>query len=292
MLESEKDLSLEKMKHPIHRLAVAACLLLFVLYLHACSYWRSGGLESFTDDLSAQELAAARNQARKLLLVLDKINDDLNTFKGVGKIRLWNKEYTQIAERVLWVGAEPSSLSIVVLISGHPGPRLSTDGKYLYYLDLQNNKDPFKKIRASDPSLEKILSLPVKSSDIIELLRGRVPLYGYSSAVLLPGLSGNDDVLVLGKKWRGVIEKVYLTGDKKRAWKIEVYKGKGRLRYRAEFKNMLEIQGYRVPVRLDISNDKGDGFSLEIDRYRANVSVSPSVFVLKPPSHIDRQDSD
>jgi hypothetical protein len=292
MLAPYKNLSLEKMKYPFHRLAVAACILLFMLYLQACSYWRSGGLERFTDDLSPQELAAARNRARNLLLVLDKVNEDLNTFKGVGKIRLWNKAYTQIAERVAWVGAEPSSLSIVVLISGHPGPRLSTDGKFLYYLDLQNKKDPFKKVRASDASLEKILSLPVRSRDIIELLRGRVPLYEYSSVALVPGLSGDGNVLVLGKRWRGVIEKIYLTSDKKRAWKIEVYNRSGRLRYRAEFKNMLEIQGYRVPVRLDISNDSGDGFSLEIDRYLANVSVSPSMFVLKPPAHLDRQKSD
>ena len=288
----EKDLSLEKMKHPIYRLAVAACLLLSVLYLQGCSYWRSGGLERATDDLSAQELAVARTQARKLLLVLDHINDDLNTFKGVGKIKLWNKDNSHIAERVAWAGAEPSSLSIVLLISGHPGPRLSTDGKYLYYLDLQNKKKPFKKIRVSDASLEKILSLPITSSDIIELLRGRVPLYRYSSAVLMPGLAGKEYVLILEKRWHGVIEKIYLTGDKKNPWKIEVFNGKGRLRYRAEFKGMRDIQGFRVPVRLDISNDAGDGFSLEIDRYLANVSVSASMFVLKPPGRADRQDSD
>ncbi len=292
MLEIEKDLSLEKMKHPIYRLAVAACLLLSVLYLQACSYWRSGGLESFTDDLSTQELAVARTQARKLLLVLDHINDDLNTFKGVGKIKLWNKDNSQISARVAWAGAEPSSLSIVLLISGHPGPRLSTDGKYLYYLDLQNKKNPFKKIRVSDASLEKILSLPITSSDIIELLSGRVPLYGFTSAAMVPELSGKEYVLVLGKRRHGLIEKIYLTGDNKSAWKIEVFNGKGRLRYRAEFKSMQDIQGFRVPVRLDISNDTGDGFSLEIDRYLANVSVSPSMFVLKPPTLIDRQDSD
>jgi hypothetical protein len=280
------------MKHSIHRLAVAACLLLSLLYLHGCSYWRSNGLEGFTDDLNTQELAVARTQARKLLLVLDHINDDLNTFKGVGKIKLWNKDNSQIAERVAWAGAEPSSLSIVLLISGHPGPRLSTDGKYLYYLDLQNKKNPFKKIRVSNASLEKILSLPITSSDIIELLRGRVPLHSYTSAALVPELIGKDYVLVLGKRWHGVIEKIYLTGDNKSAWKIEVFNLRGRLRYRAEFKRMQNIQGFRVPVRLDISNDAGDGFSLEIDRYLANVLVSPSMFVLKPPGSLGRQDSD
>ena len=280
------------MKHPIHRLPVAACLLLFVLCLHACSYWRSGGLESYTDDLNAQELALARSQARQLLLTLDHLNNDLITFKGMGKIKLWNKENAQIAERVAWAGAEPSSLSIVLLISGHPGPRLSTDGKYLYYLDLQNKKNPFKKIRVSDASLEKILSLPVTSSDIIELLRGRVPLYGYTTAALVPEIAGQEYVLVLGKRWHGIIEKIYLTGDNKSPWKIEVFNTKGRLRYRAEFKRMQFIQGYRVPERLDITNDTGDGVSLEVDRYLTNVSISPSMFVLKPPGFGNRQKPD
>jgi hypothetical protein len=242
--------------------------------------------------MNTQELIVARSQARNTLLMLDHVNGELNTFKGVGKLKLWNKDASQVAERVAWAGAAPASLSMVLLISGHPGPRLATDGNYLYYLDLRNIKKPFRKIRESDASLEKILSLPITSGDIIELLRGRVPLCKYTSAVLVPEPGGKDYVLVLGEKRRGVIEKIYLTGDPKSAYKIEVFKGKGRLRYRAELKNLRHIQGFHVPGRLDVSNDTGDGFSLQIDRYLANVSVSPSMFVLKPPGNSDRRKSD
>lgn len=237
-----------------------------------------------TVDLSPPELAVARAEARKLLAILDNTNNGLNTFKGVGKIRLWHDNTVQIAERVVWAGAQPSSLSIVVLISGQSGPRLATDGKYLYYLDLREEKQPYKKIRTTDASLEKILSLPVTSSDIIELLRGRVPLYKFSSAALIRAQPAEDYVMILEKRRRGVVEKVYLDENKKDVRKIEVFDSNGRLRYRAELKSLQNIEGYRVPLQLEISNQAGEGFLLEIDRYLANVSVSPSLFVLKPPA--------
>ncbi len=271
------------------RLRGAAYLVVLVLFLQACSHLKYASLESLSGDLSPEEVALARTEAQKLLLLLNNTNDDLNTFKGVGKIKLWPNQNSQITERVAWAGVEPCSLSIVMIISGIPGPRLSTDCKYLYYLDPQNKKQPFKKIRNVDTGLEKILSVPIKSKDIIELLRGRIPLYENTSAALIPELSGNSSVLVLGKRWLGVIEKIYLEADKKSVRKVEVFNAKGGLKYRAEFKSMQEIQGYRVPLRLEVSNDKGQGFSLEIDRYLANVSVSPSVFVPQPPTSCGRK---
>ncbi|MGD2271239.1 MAG: hypothetical protein PVI06_12620 [Desulfobacterales bacterium] len=275
------------MKHPVHSLPLIALLLFSGFYLQACSYLSAGGRASPTLDLSPSELAVARNEARKLLEILNNTNNGLNTFKGVGKIRLWRNDNVQIAERVVWAGARPSRLSIVVLASGQPGPRLATDGKYLYYLDLRERNHPFKKIRTADASLEKILSLPVKSSDIIELLRGRVPLYEFSSAAVIRARSAEGYVLILEKRRRGVVEKIYLDGNKKNARKIEVFDSNGGLRYRAELKSVKNIEGYRVPLRLEISNEAGEGFCLEIDRYLANAPVSPSLFVLKPPASPD-----
>lgn len=272
------------MKPSVDPFRVAALLVTFLLLLQACGYVRLGKIESPTGYLSAEELATARAEAHKLLLILNDTNDDLETFKGIGNIRLWKKENPAVAERVAWVGAKPASLSIAVLLSGHSGLRLSTDGKHFYYLDAGNRNHPYKKVRTSDAGFEKILSIPIKSDDIIELLRGRIPLYDHSRAALISETSGNNYVLVLEKKWRGVIEKIHLDRGQKSVYKVEIFNGKGGLCYRAEFKSMQNIQGYRVPRLLEISNDKGDGFSLKIDRYLANVAVSPSVFVLKPPA--------
>ena len=248
-------------------------------FFPACSFLKAGPSEV----LQPGDLSASQTEARKLLLIIYKLNDDLNTFKGIGKIKLWRNGNIPISERVAWVGSEPSKLSLVVLASGHPVLKLSTDGKYLYYLDLRRSDHPFKKVRSSDASLEKIVSMPIKSSEVIALLSGRVPVHEHSSVSLISEFSGNGYVLVLKKRKKGVVEKIYLDRDKKRVRKLEMFSPREKLLYRAEFESMQSIHGFQVPLRLVISNDKGAGFSLDIDRYIANVSVSPSLFVLKPP---------
>jgi hypothetical protein len=260
----------------------ATVIFLAAFFFQACSFLKIGAPAPPSEHLKP-DLAASQAEAQKLLLIIDRLNDDLSSFKGIGKIRLWNSENLPITERVAWVGSEPSKFIIVVLASGHPVVKLSTDGKYLYYLDLRRSDRPFRKVRSSDASLEKLVSMPIKFSDVIALLSGRVPVNKHSSITLVPEYSGNGYVLVLKKRWKGVVEKIYVDEDKKRVRKVEMFSSRHELLYRAEFKRMQSIHGFRVPSRLVISNGKGAGFSLDIDRYIANVSVSPSMFILRPP---------
>jgi hypothetical protein len=46
---------------------------------------------------------------------------------------------------------------------------------------------------------------------------------------------------------------------------------------------MQAVNKYQVPLRLSISSDEGMGFQLEVQKYWADVPVSPSMFVLDPP---------
>ena len=57
----------------------------------------------------------------------------------------------------------------------------------------------------------------------------------------------------------------------------------GSLVYRVGLEDIREVQGYQVPFRLKISSDEGADCLLDIDRYWADVEVSPAVFVLTPP---------
>ena len=90
-------------------------------------------------------------------------------------------------------------------------------------------------------------------------------------------------VLTLRKRWSGIVEKVYLGQDKTQVHQIEFFNRAGALIYRARFDEIQIIKGYQVPSRLSISSGEGLGFQLEIQRYLADVPVSPSMFVLNPP---------
>ena len=218
-----------------------------------------------------------------LLAALQSKNDTLKNFKGIGKIKVWQNGIIQVDQRVAWIGQRPVMLSIAVLVSGYPAIKLTTDGKWLYYLETRAHDTVFKKIAASDPSLKNIISIPIKSSDIVMLLAGGIPLREFDAVDLIEDKSGDGYVLVLKKSWWGIRGKIYFDKNGSQVRQIEVFDRDGVLKYRAEIENIRSVDGYQVPFRLKLSTGEGADFLLDIDRYWVNVELPTSVFVLAPP---------
>jgi hypothetical protein len=226
---------------------------------------------------------AARTEARTLLAALSNQNNSLKNFKGIGKIKIWHNGKLRINEQAAWAGSETVKLSIVILISGHPAVRMTSDGKWFYYYEAREGRPLYKKIPATDANLKRLISIPIKAEDIVSLLAGRVPLREHHSTLLEKQDSGNGYVLVLKRRWWGVIEKIFLDQAKSRVHQVEFYNRSGKLIYLARFDEMQTINGYRVPSRLRLSNEAGAELQLDVDRYWPDVEVSSSTFILKPP---------
>jgi hypothetical protein len=227
--------------------------------------------------------AAARAEAQALLATLSNQNKALKNFKGIGKIRVRQNGKLIIDERVFWIGSETVKLNIAVLVSGQPAIKIASDGKWFYYYEVREGQPLYKKIRATDANLERIISIPIQISDLINLLAGRIPLREHHSATLARQDPGNGFVLVLKRRWWGVTEKIYLDDTKSRVQKAEFYSRSGSLVYLARFDEMQHVKGYQVPAKLSIANGEGVDFQLVVDRYWADADVSSSMFVLKPP---------
>ena len=253
--------------------------LIAVLLLSACSSIRAHLSGKTAEEQDEANIAEAKN----LLTALQNQNSSLKNYKGIGKIKVWKNDQIQIDERVAWVGSDPHKISIAVLVSGFPALKLASDGEWFYYLEVQGNKHYFKKTSASNANLKRLIAIPIHSNDVITLLAGRIPLRDHHSAYITAQSSGSGYVLILKKRWWGVVEKIYLDDDKSHVRQLEVFNRNGSLVYRVDFENTREIQGYQVPFRLKISNDEGSDFQLDIDRYWADIPVSSSVFVLAPP---------
>jgi len=242
------------------------------------------GCSSFSRKASEPEELAAMADARIVLLTLSNQNHTLKNFKGIGKIQAWQKGEKRIDERIAWIGSETVKMSIVVLISGHPAIKIASDGKWLYYYEVRQGEPLYKKIPATDATLQRIVSVPIKPIDIITLLAVRTPLREHHSALLRRQDSGPGYVLILKKRWYGIVEKIYLAEDKTQVRQIEFFNRSGSLIYRARFDEMQAINAYQVPARLNISSDTSIGFQLVVQKYWTGISVDPSIFVLKPPN--------
>ena len=257
-------------------LAMKYAIILFsaAFFLSAC-----GGISGMASkkSLLSEELYEASN----LLLSLKNKNNELKTFKGTGKVTFWGKGKKGLISDVAWVGSEPDKIRIVMRsLSGQPVVSLACDGRWLYFVLHRDQR--FYKKPSKNSTLKKFISIPIKSSDIVSILAGRIPVVRHDSAMIKKNRSKEGYVLVLKKGWANVVEKIYLDETRTSVRKLEMFDLNSLLLYRAEFIGMQNINGYLVPSQLFFSGANGDSFRLDINRYWADVSVSPSTFVLTP----------
>jgi hypothetical protein len=227
--------------------------------------------------------SAALAEVQTLLSTLSNQNKTLKNFKGIGHIKARQDGKIKIDERIAWVGSETAKLNIAILVSGHPAIKIASDGKWFYYYEVRGGEPFYKKISATDANLKRIIAIPINTTDVINLLAGRVPLRDHHSAMLEPQSSGDGFVLVLKRRWWGVIEKIYFDQTKSQVQKAEFYDRTGSLVYTARFDEMQIIKGYQVPARLSLTNGEGVDIQLMVNRYWTDVVVSSSMFVLNPP---------
>ena len=255
--------------------------LIFVLafILSACA-----GISEHLSGKSPEERDEANvAEARRLIAALDSQNNTLQYFKGLGKIKVRKNRQVQIDERLAWAGSKPEKISIAILVSGFPAVKMATDGQWFYYLEMQGEKPVFKKIKASNANLERLIAIPIYTRDIITLLAGRVPLPKHHSAYIQTDPDTGGTILILKRRWWGIVQKVYFDEEQRRVRHIDVFNRNGTRVYRIHFNNIKQVKEYQIPFQFRISGTEGVDCVLNIDRYWADVPVSPSVFVLAPP---------
>ena len=250
-----------------------------VLFLPACA----GILEKIPGNISGdlQTGDSVDPAILHILEVLQSKNRDIKTFKGTGRINYSVKNRGAVSANIAWVAGGENKLLIVMRgLMGQPLARIATDGEWLYFVSHADNS--FYKKRSANAGMESFISIPVKSEDIILLLSGRIPVKEFDSAVLDDRNTGNP-VIVLKKRWLGVVEKIYLNESRQDAVKVELFDSMGEIIYRASFDGEINVNEYRFPSRLFVSSERGDYFTLDLERCWTDIPVSPSIFVLNPP---------
>jgi outer membrane lipoprotein-sorting protein len=282
------------MKYTTRYIQLLSIFFILTFFFSACTILAPRAPERPTDPISLE--------AEKTISTLKNQNLELKTFKGVGNIKIRGGNKKDITARIAWVASAPDKIRIALTsVSGQPMISLAGDGHWFYL--ISHSSGDFYKKSASASFMRRLLGIPVKTEDMVDILAGRVPIHSYDSAILTDnrsqvysteghtvstrnggeGPGQNGYVLVLKKKWGDILEKIYFDEKKKNVHKVEMFDAAGTLAYRVEFDGFQTLNGYRVPSRLIVSNNDGLGFHLDVDRYWTNMSVSPSVFVLTPP---------
>ena len=167
---------------------------------------------------------------------------------------------------------------------GAPGitvASLASDGDWIY-LRLNQEKRFYKK-RSGRGLFKKMVHIPVTIQDMVQVLGGKIPLMPHGSAALIDNDSGHPTyALELKDKWGRVSQRIFFSSDTDHPLGFERLETDGSVSYRVEFREMINLEQYRLPRYLVVSGAKGESFELSVDKYWLNQPLPSSRFILNP----------
>jgi len=216
-------------------------------------------------------------EAGRLLSVIARLNAEVTSIKGIGKLSLRSGP-TPGNFRFAWAAMPPDRLRIELMDpTGRPAGTLARDGRWTY---LRNHQDGrlFRR-RSLDRQLRKWIGVPVEIADLIALVSGGVPVRDHDAVDVIRDINGNP-TLVLRRR-QTVVERIQMTPDGESVAKIELFNASGQVAFFIDFAERAGGPPGRLPPWVAISSPRGDFVKIEFLRYRENIPLDPSMFVLE-----------
>jgi len=256
------------MKH----LLIACCAIFFLLF----------GCAGLKEPDTHLKMPTPAIDPVSVVSFLEKINHDLSSIKGIGRIKIWNMGRLQ-STRVAWAGFRSEKLRLEVLgVGGRPLSSVAFDGNH-FYLSLHAESQFFQK-QTRHADLKRLIFIPLPVKDALTILSGRVPLLSKASARLEKEPADNRYVLTMTKGWLNKrTAKIYLQPDMQTVWKYELYGANNKLRYRVEYLQRKQYGTYQLPVTLLFSDDHDTRIQIDADRLWPNAELKSTTFDLRPP---------
>lgn len=222
-----------------------------------------------------------RMEAQELFNSLLEKNQCPETFKGIGNFSITNDHGVEKG-RIAWMASGPDKFRIELLTPyGQPGAGFSTDGQYFYAVFYADKK--FIKRTLSESSLKPFISISLRPEEIISFFCGRPPAIDYSFISMITPPDTSEPILVLQKRWWKGYQKIYPDISREHIRSFETYDGSGKLQYKADFSTFTQVNGNRIPYRMEISDGMGIILELVVNRYWPEVEIASGSFVLSPP---------
>lgn len=215
-------------------------------------------------------------EALTIVRHVQAINQEIRSCKGTGWITTGpaaqRKRY-----RLAYAAVPPDKIRITLLASGFPVETILADGQTVRFISHTGDHSPYT-FNSPDPSLENAFSIPIRMSDVIRLLSGRVPVPEFKHLYLVTR-SDNQGVVDLKKDFGR--RKYRLTVDRlNHPAALSYFNDTGAQSYAVTFAPFASFDPVTIPADWSVTSDTGDYIRVEITSFTANIPIKDKVFRL------------
>lgn len=216
---------------------------------------------------------------RKAFLLADQarlFNSHILTGKGSGWAKLQTK--TKVTRyKIAWAAVFPDKIRLTFIISGFPVETIITTGEKVTFFSHTGEHTKYS-YPSQDPDMEDYIQVPVKMSEVISILLGRLPVKRFDDAYFSPQDSSLSTI-ILKQKFKTTTQSLYINSNGKTD-RLVNSSGAEDLLYEMIIKKYKPYGPGDIPVEIEIKDKNGRKLTLEIRNFQPNPPIKDALFEL------------
>ncbi len=237
--------------------------LLFILVFTGCAQYRSQ-----SNSLLDKKALLLANQARLF-------NQHIIASKGTGWALVETKKKTD-RFKIAWVAVFPDKIRITLLISGLPIETIIATGEKITFFSHTGEHSKYS-YNSKDPDMKEYIKVPIKMSEMISVLLGRLPVKNFDNASFLPSDSSLSSIL-LKQKWKAETQSLHF--NEKKIYSLTSRDLSGKLLYEILIAKYKNHDFGNIPIKIEIKDMDNQKLILDITSFQANPVIKEDVFRL------------
>ena len=215
-------------------------------------------------------------RADRIVAALGQANADLTGFKCLGRVTLSGLDRPVASFRAAMAGRSPTRLRIDMIAPyGGASGTLAADGQYLFL--VRHAAGEYLKKRLGDGSLQRVLDMDVGVDDLLELLMGRIPIDGACQPRMGSGNGENGIQIDLIDRRGRLCQRIWSDAALQPV-RSEWYDDQQRLMHAASLDGHQRIDGFALPMQIELSGRSGVRLQVALERYEPNAGLPEAVF--------------
>lgn len=206
-------------------------------------------------------------------------NRNIAASKGTGWARLQAPEKS-VKFRMAWAAVFPNKIRITFLSSGLPVETITATGETITFFS-HTGAHARHSYHSKDPDMEDYIRVPLKMSEMISVLLGRLPVKPFDDAYFSPA-DPSLSTVVLNRNGKRAAQYLHFNTDETLD-RLQTISTAGTLLYEMNITKYASTDAGLIPVKIEITDMENRKLTLDITNFQANPPIKESMFRLTEP---------
>ena len=215
-------------------------------------------------------------QALVLASQAKSFNQQIIASKGTGWARIETKTKTD-KFKIAWAAVSPNKIRITVLMSGLPIETIIATGEKITFFSHTGEHSKYS-YNSKDPDMEDYIQVPIKMSEIILILLGRIPVKKFDNAYFSPSDPSLSSIS-LEQNWKWVTQSLHFN-EKGKIYGLKSRDLSGKILYEIMITQYKIYDFGDIPIKIEIKDMNNRKLTLDITNFQPNPPIKESVFRL------------